>query len=126
MSIERENILSNEILGCAIDVHKELGPGLLESAYTACLSYELIRKGLSVEEEVPRPVVYKEIKLDHGYRIDLVVEEKVVIEVKAVEAFTDVHTAQVLTYLKLGRYRLGLLINFHVSFLKNGIKRVIL
>jgi GxxExxY protein len=120
-----ENDISKIIVGCAIDVHKQLGPGLLESAYQECLSYELMEKELLVEKEKPRPIVYKEVKLDHGYRIDLLVERKVVIEIKTVEALTDVHTAQVLTYLKLGDYKLGLLINFNVSLLKNGIKRII-
>lgn len=106
-------------------MHKQLGPGLLESAYQECLLYELKRAGFSVRKEVPMPIVYKEVKLDHGYRMDLLVEEKVVIEIKTVEAFTDVHLAQILTYLKLGNYKLGLLLNFHVSVLKNGIKRVI-
>jgi GxxExxY protein len=121
-----ENDISKEIIGCAIEVHKQLGPGLLESAYQECLYYELIRAGLNVQKEVPRPIVYKDIKLDHGYRIDLLVEEKIVVEIKTVESFTDVHLAQILTYMKLGNYKLGLLINFHVTMLKNGIKRVIL
>jgi len=120
-----ENELSNIILGCAIEVHKQLGPGLLESAYRECLYYELIKAGLDVQKEKPMPIIYKEVKLDHGYRIDLLVNNKVVIEIKTVEAFTDVHTAQVLTYLRLGNYKLGLLLNFYVTTLKNGIKRVI-
>lgn len=121
-----ENELSNIIIGCAIEVHKYLGPGLLESAYQECLRYELINAGLEVLNETPMPIIYKEIKLDHGYRMDLLVNNKVVIEVKTVDAFTDVHLAQVLTYLKLGSYKLGLLLNFNVTTLKNGIKRVIL
>lgn len=120
-----ENEISNKIIGCAIDVHKQLGPGLLESAYQECLLYELKQAGLEVQKEKPMPVIYKDVKLDHGYRIDLLVEEKVVIEIKTVDALNDVHTAQVLTYLKLGNYKLGLLLNFHVSILKNGIKRII-
>ncbi len=120
-----ENELSSIIIGCAIEVHKQLGPGLLESAYQECLYFELKNKGLNVVKEKPMPIIYKDIKLDHGYRIDLLVENKVVIEIKTVEAFTDVHTAQVLTYLKLGNYKLGLLLNFHVATLKNGIKRII-
>jgi GxxExxY protein len=120
-----ENELSNIIIGCAIEVHKQLGPGLLESAYQECLYYELVNAGLDVEKEKALPIVYKEIKLNHGYRIDLLVNNKVVIEIKTVEYFTDVHTAQVITYLKLGGYRLGLLLNFHVTTLKNGIKRII-
>lgn len=120
-----ENEISKIIIGCAIDVHKQLGPGLLESAYKECLAFDLNEKGLYVENEKPMPIVYKEVKLDHGYRIDLLIEKKVVIEAKTVEFFTDVHTAQVLTYLRLGNYKLGLLINFHVNLLKNGIKRII-
>ena len=120
-----ENELSNKIIGCAIEVHKQLGPGLLESAYQECLYYELKQLGLKVTKEKPMPIVYKEVKLDHGYRIDLLVEEKVVIEIKTVEAFNDVHTAQVLTYLRLGNYKLGLLFNFQTTILKSGIKRVI-
>jgi GxxExxY protein len=120
-----ENELSHIILGCAIEVHKQLGPGLLESAYQECLFYELTKAGLQVQKEVSLPIVYKEVKLDHGYRIDLLVNNSVVIEIKTVECFTDVHTAQVLTYLKLGNYKLGLLLNFHVTTLKNGIKRII-
>lgn len=120
-----ENEISKIIIGCAIDVHKQLRPGLLESAYKECLAFDLNEKGLYVENEKPMPIVYKEVKLDHGYRIDLLIEKKVVIEAKTVEFFTDVHTAQVLTYLRLGNYKLGLLINFHVNLLKNGIKRII-
>lgn len=120
-----ENEISNKVIGCAIEVHKQLGPGLLESAYQTCLLHELQELGLKVRVEVPMPVVYKSIRLDHGYRMDILVEEKVVIEVKTVEFLTDVHKAQVLTYLKLGNYKLGLLLNFHVSTLKQGIKRII-
>ncbi len=121
-----EDDISRIIIGCAIEVHKNLGPGLLESAYQECLCYELKKKGLKIQKEKALPVIYKEIKLDQGYRIDILVENKVVIELKTVECFTDVHSAQVLTYLKLGEYKLGLLINFHVSLLKNGIKRFIM
>ena len=120
-----ENDLSNIIIGCAIEVHRQLGPGLLESAYQECLLYKLKSAGLRVRKEKPMPIVYKEVKLDHGYRIDILVEEKVVIEIKTVENLTDVHFAQVLTYLKLGNYKIGLLLNFHVSMLKNGIRRII-
>ncbi len=120
-----ENKFSNTIIGCAIEVHKKLGPGLLESAYQECLYYELFQKGLSVKKEKPMPIVYKNIKLDHGYRIDLIVKEKVVIEIKTIECFTDVHFAQILTYLKLGNYKLELLLNFHTATLKKGIKRII-
>jgi GxxExxY protein len=125
MEEKDENSLSNIIIGCAIEVHRHLGPGLLESAYQECLYFELIKARLKVEKEKPMPIIYKEVKLDHGYRIDLLVNSKVVIEIKTVEAFTDVHTAQVLTYLKLGNYKLGLLLNFNVTSLKNGIKRII-
>lgn len=120
-----ENEISNKIIGCAIEVHRQLGPGLLESAYQECLFYELQLANLIVEREKPMPIIYKEVKLDHGYRMDLLVENQVVIEIKTVEFLTDVHTAQVLTYLKLGNYKLGLLLNFHVAVLKNGIKRII-
>jgi len=119
------NKLSSQIIGSAIEVHRVLGPGLLESAYQKCLLHELRMKNLKVIEEKPLPIVYKDIKLDHGYRIDLLVEDKIVIEIKTVEYFTDVHSAQVLTYLKLGGYKLGLLLNFHTTILKNGIKRII-
>jgi len=125
MDYTAENELSNIILGCAIEVHKQLGPGLLESAYQECLQYELLKAGLEVVKEKPMPIIYKDVKLDHGYRIDLLVNNKVVIEIKTVEQFTDVHTAQVLTYLKLGNYKLGLLLNFYVTTMKNGIKRVV-
>ena len=121
-----ENKLSKLIIGRAIEVHKILGPGLLESAYKECLYYELKSIGLHVEMERPMPIIYKDIKLDHGYRIDLCVEGKVVIELKTVECFTDVHFAQVLTYLKFGSYKLGLLLNFNVMLLKDGLKRFIM
>jgi len=120
-----ENELSKKTIGCAIEVHKQLGPELLESAYQECLYYELKQAGYKVQKEKPMPIVYNEIKLDHGYRINLLVEEKLVVEIKTVEAFNDVHTAQVLTYLRLGNYKLGLLLNFHTIVLKDGIKRVI-
>lgn len=120
-----ENTLSNIILGCAIEVHKLLGPGLLESAYQECLMYELIKSGLKVEKEISMPIIYKEIKLNQGYRIDLLIEDKVVLELKSVDEITDVHKSQLLTYLRLGEFDLGLLINFNVSVLRNGIKRLI-
>ena len=121
----QENEISNIIIGCAIDVHRFFGPGLLELAYRECLFYDLTAKGLFVIKEKPMPIVYKEVKLDHGYRMDLLVENKVVIELKRVEAITDVHIAQLLTYLKLGDFRLGLIINFQTKLLKDGIKRII-
>ncbi len=119
------NDLSYKIIGLAIDVHKELGPGLLESAYQECLYYEIKNAGLNVKKELSLPIIYKDIKLDHGYRIDLLIEDKIVLELKTVEKFTDVHFAQILTYLKLGNYPLGLLINFDSKILKNSIKRFI-
>ena len=116
---------SKLIIGCAIEVLKQLGPGLLESAYQECLYYEIKQAGLQVQKEKPMPIVYEEVKLDHGYRIDLLIEEKVALEIKTVEACSDIHTAQVLTYLRLGNYKLGVLINFQTTVLKNGINSVI-
>ncbi len=123
--IMTENELANKIIGIAIEIHKELGPGLLESAYKECLYYKIGKLGLLVEKEKPMPLIFEEVKLECGYRIDLLVEKKVVIEIKSVDALNDIHLAQTLTYLKLGNYKLGLLINFNVVLLKNGIKRVI-
>ncbi|RYM35667.1 GxxExxY protein [Brumimicrobium glaciale] len=120
-----ENQIANRIIGCAIEVHKALGPGLLESAYQECLFYKLGMEDLNVIKEKPMPLVFGGVKLECGYRIDLLVENKVEIEIKSVEALNDVHLAQTLTYLKLGDYKLGLLINFHVSLLKHGLKRVV-
>ncbi|WP_417860080.1 GxxExxY protein [Winogradskyella sediminis] len=117
--------ITENIIGAAIEVHKTLGPGLLESAYQECLFHELKALGYSVQKEVSRPIIYKDISLDHGYRIDILVENKIVIELKTVEKFTDVHTAQILTYMKLGDYPIGLLLNFNTKLLKNGIKRFI-
>lgn len=119
------NQLSKIIIGEAIEVHKELGPGLLESAYQACLFYALSNKGLQVEKEKPMPVKFKNVELDCGYRIDLLIENEVVIELKAVEELNNIHMAQVLSYLKMGEFKLGLLINFNVKYLKQGIKRII-
>lgn len=121
-----EDELSNIVIGLAIKVHKALWPGLLESSYKECLYYEIKKTGLQVEKEKPMPLVYDEVKLDIGYRLDLIVENKLVIESKSVEALNDVYLAQVLTYLKLSKCKLGLLINFNVKLLKDGIKRVIL
>ncbi|WP_417876446.1 GxxExxY protein [Winogradskyella sediminis] len=117
--------ITENIIGAAIEVHKTFGPGLLESSYQECLFYELKALGYSVQKEVSRPIIYKDISLDHGYRIDILVENKIVIELKTVEKFTDVHTAQILTYMKLGDYPIGLLLNFNTKLLKNGIKRFI-
>jgi GxxExxY protein len=121
-----EDELSNIVIGLAIKVHKALGPGLLESSYKECLFYEIQKEKFYVEKEKPLPLVYEEVKLDAGYRIDLLVENKLIIEIKSVEALNEVYIAQVLTYLKLSRCKLGLLINFNVKYLKDGIKRLIL
>jgi len=120
------NEITHEIIDSAFKLHTILGPGLLESAYQACLVFELRKKGLTVEVEKPLPLIYEEVKLECGYRIDLLVEKQVVVELKTVEAFTDVHVAQVLTYLKLSENQVGLLINFYTKSLKDGIKRIIL
>lgn len=120
-----ENEIANKVIVIAIEVPKALGPGLLESAYKECMFYKIGKSGLYVEKEKPMPLVFEEVKLECGYRIDLVVERKLVIEIKSVDALNDVHLSQTLTYLKLGNYKLGLLINFNVVLLKDGIKRVI-
>jgi GxxExxY protein len=120
------NQITHEILDSAYKVHSKLGPGLLESAYRTCLVYELRKKGLFVEEEKALPLIYEEIKLECGYRIDILVEKQVVVELKTVDSFNDVHIAQVLTYLKLSENHVGLLINFYKKSLKDGIKRLIL
>ena len=117
------NQITEKIIGCAIEVHRQLGPGLLESAYEECLSYELESVGLDIERQVAAPVVYKDIKLDCGYRIDILVENKIIIELKSIDAFAPVHEAQILTYMKFANKSIGLLINFNVTLLKNGIKR---
>jgi GxxExxY protein len=113
-------------LDCSFQVHSALGPGLLESAYTECLYYDLQQTGLKVEKQKALPLVYKEVKLEAGYRIDLLVEDCIVVEIKSVEALADIHLAQILTYLKLSKCSLGLLANFNVQHFKDGIKRVIL
>lgn len=118
--------LTHEILNSAYKVHTKLGPGLLESAYRTCLVYELKKKKFFVEEEKPLPLIYDEIKMECGYRIDILVEKKVIIELKTVEQINDVHISQVLTYLKLSDNHVGLLINFYTKSLKDGIKRIIL
>ncbi|HSD07416.1 GxxExxY protein [Flavobacterium sp.] len=122
---EELNALSYKVIGLAIEVHRELGPGLLESAYQQCLYYEIKKAGLKVEKEITLPIIYKDIELDQGYRIDLLVEDKLVIELKTVESYTSVHFAQILTYLKLGNYPFGLLINYNSKILRNNIKRFI-
>jgi len=119
------NALTQRIIGAAIEVHRYLGPGLLESAYEACLAYELEQAGLTVERQKALPLVYKEIHLDQGYRIDLLVEQKVIVELKVVDELTPVHEAQILSYLKFSGCKIGLLINFDVKLLKDGIRRYI-
>ena len=120
-----ENEISKIVIGFAIEVHKALGPGLLENTYQECLYYKLKKEGFKVEKEKPMPVIFEEVRLECGYRIDLLVEDKVVIELKSVEILNDVHVAQTLTYMKLGDYKLGLLINFNVPLLKYGVRRVV-
>jgi GxxExxY protein len=120
-----ENELSKIVFECGLKVHKTLGPGLLESAYEECLFYEITKTGISVEKQKGLPLVYNEVKLDIGYRIDLLVENKFIVEIKAVEALTDIHTAQILTYLKLSNCKLGFLINFNTVLFKDGVKRII-
>ncbi len=120
-----EDELSNITIGCAIKIHKALGPGLLESAYQECLHYELTNRGLFVEKEKPLPLVYEQVKLECGYRVDLLIENKLIVEIKAIDNLHPIHLAQVLTYLRLSKCKLGLLINFNVPLLKHGIKRVI-
>lgn len=120
-----ENEISKEILNAALEVHKALGPGLLESAYETCLEKELKIRGLNVKRQLGLPLVYKDETCDIGYRLDLLVENKVIIEIKSVEALNDVHIAQVLTYLKLSGCKLGLLINFNVKLIKDGVKRLV-
>lgn len=119
------NRVTEQIIGAAIEVHSVLGPGLLESAYEACLAHELTQRGLRVERQRPVPVVYKGVELDCGYRIDLLVEDAVVVELKAVEAFLPVHEAQVISYLKLSGHHVGLLINFNVVRLRDGLRRLV-
>ena len=118
------NAITESIIGAAIKVHRALGPGLLESAYEACLAFELAERGLEVEQQKPLPVVYREVRLDCGYRLDLLVERKVIVEIKSVDRLVSIHQAQILSYLKLSGLRIGLLINFNVKVLKDGIRRV--
>lgn len=117
------NQVTNKIIGCALEVHKILGPGLLESAYEECLTHELLSQGLIVERQLPVPVIFKNIRLECGYRIDLLVENSVIIELKSIDEFAPVHEAQILTYMKLANKEIGLLINFNVNLLKEGIRR---
>jgi len=120
-----ENLLSNKIIGIAIELHKKLGPGLLESAYENALAHDLKEIGLDIKQQVSMPFIYKEIKLDIGYRLDLLIENKVIVEIKPVEVRAPVHYAQLLTYLKLSNLKLGLLINFNTKLLKDGIHRIV-
>jgi len=121
----RLNQITESIIGAAIEVHRALGPGLLESAYEACLAFELAEQGLKIEQQKPLPLVYREVKLDCGYRIDLLVEKAVIVEIKVVDRLAPIHKAQLLSYLKLSGYNVGLLINFNVKVLKDGIVRVV-
>jgi len=118
--------LSNRVIGCAIEVHRELGPGLLESAYEQCLAYELKQNGISFQLQHPQPVQYKDIRIDCGYRIDILVENELILELKSVEEIKGIHEAQLLTYMKLAGVKIGLLINFNNTKLKDGIKRFVL
>lgn len=126
LSYTELNILSGNILKAAYEVHTALGPGLLESAYKECLFYKLFQAGILAEKEKPMPLIFEEVKLDCGYRIDILIENQIVLEIKSVEAINDVHRAQVLTYMRLGKYKLGYLMNFNVVSLKEGIKRFVL
>lgn len=120
-----ENEISKIVLDCALKVHKNLGPGLLESAYEECLFYELKKTNIKIEKQKALPLIYEDVKLDVGYRIDIIIEDKFIVEIKSVEALNDIHLAQLLTYLRLSNCKLGLLINFNVNLLKNGVRRVI-
>ena len=118
--------LTERVIGAAIDAHRALGPGLLESAYEECLCYELGQVGLALQRQVPLPVVYKDVRLDLGYRIDIIVECRLIVELKTVERIAPIHEAQVLTYLKLTGHHVGLILNFNVPILRHGIKRIVL
>lgn len=122
---ERLNQITEGIIGAAVQVHRALGPGLLESAYEACLAFELNKRGLEAEQQKPQPLVYEGVKLDCGYRIDLLIERSVVIEVKSIDKLAPIHEAQILSYLKLSGCKVGLLINFNVTVLKEGIRRFV-
>ncbi len=120
-----ENELAKLVFECGLQIHKTLGPGLLESSYEECLFYELSKYNIWVEKQKPLPLVYENVKLEIGYRVDLMIENKLIVEIKSVEAINDIHLAQILTYLKLSNCKLGLLINFNTALFKNGVKRVI-
>jgi GxxExxY protein len=125
LKIERLNNLTERIIGCSIEVHKAIGPGLLESAYEECLCFELGHTGLTFRRQVPLPVRYKSVNLDCGYSLDLIVENEIIIELKAVERIMPIHEAQLLSYLKMLNKRIGLILNFHTSIMKHGIKRIV-
>lgn len=120
-----ENEISSKVIKAAIEVHRQLGPGLLENSYEICLAHELKQMGLNIQTQVSLPLVYKNVRLNAGYRIDVLVENKVIIEIKAIEALADIHIAQILTYLKLKELKLGLLINFNNTKVIDGVKRVV-
>lgn len=120
-----ENEIATIVFNCGLKVHKALGPGLLESAYEECLYYELMKSGLNIFRQKALPLIYEDVKLDIGYRVDFLIENKFVVEIKSVEGLTDIHLAQILTYLKLSNCKLGLLINFNTLLFKDGVKRVI-
>ncbi|MBN1448931.1 MAG: GxxExxY protein [Bacteroidetes bacterium] len=125
MNIEHLNIISYAVIGCAYSVHSNLGPGLLESVYEHCLAYEITQSGRSVRTQLGLPLIYKSVKLDIGYRIDILVDDELIIEVKSVDEILEVHEAQLLTYLRLTERRLGLILNFNVTNMQRGIRRVI-
>ena len=122
----QRDALSEQVIGCAIEVHRHLGPGLLEAVYEICLCHELVEQGLKVQRQVPLPVKYKRVELEMGYRLDVVVENAMILEIKAASAINAVHEAQLLTYMRLSGHRRGLILNFHAPVLKDGIKRMVL
>ncbi|MGA7160461.1 MAG: GxxExxY protein [Bacteroidota bacterium] len=124
--MERLNEYSGKIIGAAVEVHRHLGPALLESAYEECLNYELGKYGLLVRRQVPVPALYKEVELEYGYRIDILIEDLIIVELKSIDVLLPIHEAQILTYMKFSQKKLGLLINFNVTLLKNGLRRFIM
>ena len=124
--MEKLNELTYQIIGCVYKVHSELGPGLLESTYEVCLEFELLKAGLKVEKQKKLPVFYDDLKLNAGYRIDMLIEDKIILELKAVEKIAPIHKAQIMTYLKLSNLKLGLLLNFNVINMRKGINRIIM
>ncbi len=125
MNEEEINRITEAVIGAAIQVHREIGPGMLESAYEACLAYELVERGWKIEQQKPVPLVYKGVHLECGYRMDLLVQDQVIVEIKAVDQIMPIHRAQLLSYLKLSGLKVGLLINFNVQLLKSGIERIV-